>query len=144
MPNKKKTLYGILLLAVIALNLFLTLQPTEDTVKLSESFRLWLEQFGYHTDFHTFRSNAHLIVFFVIGAALTLFGLANRWKWWQILVAGLIIGFLDEGLKFFLPTREFGLIDLLKDCIGVFTAFCVFAGIYRLCGNKGGNNGTKA
>ena len=34
----------------------------------------------------------------------------------------MMIGLLEETLKIFLPTREFGAIDLVKDCIGVLIA----------------------
>ena len=140
-PNKKKIVYGILLLAVIAMNLFLTLQSPEDTTKLSETLRLWLEQLGYHNDPHTIRSNAHLVVFFAIGVVLTLFGINHGMKWWLILIAGFVIGGLDEGIKYFLPTREFGLVDLFKDCIGLIIALCIVMGFKKLC-SKGNKNGT--
>ena len=64
---QKKTIYGALLIAILALNLFLTLQSPEGTVGLSEGVRHWLERFGFFTDFHTFRSNAHLVMFFAFG-----------------------------------------------------------------------------
>jgi hypothetical protein len=63
---KKKTIYGALLIAILVLNLFLTLQSPEGTVSLSEGLRHWLERFGFFTDFHSIRSNAHLVLYFVL------------------------------------------------------------------------------
>lgn len=120
-----------MLLAVIALNLFLTLQSQEGTVRLSEGVRHWVEQFGHNSDFHTFRSNAHIIIFFVLGVVLGLFGKQAKWKSWQIIIIGCCIGLLDEGLKIFLPTREFDLIDLFKDCIGIIAATGLLAVLSR-------------
>lgn len=120
----KKTIYGLLLFAVILLILFLTFQDAAGTVKLSEGFRLWLEQFGYHTDPQSIRSNAHLVLYFVFGLALTLYGRAYGWKCWQILLIGCLVGLLDESIKLFLPTREFDMVDLIKDYAGMLLAFC--------------------
>ena len=122
---RKKTIYGTLLVAILALNLFLTLQSPEGTVGLSEGLRHWLERFGYFTDFHTFRSNAHLVMFFVFGVILSLFGRACGWNWWVILAVGCCVGLIDEGIKVLLPTREFDVVDLVKDWVGVAAAMLV-------------------
>ncbi len=127
MQINKKTVYGILLIATLSANLFLTLQSPEGTVGLSEGLRLWLEQLGFHSNFHSFRSNAHLIVYLVIGTVLTLYGRENGWEWWQILLLGFVLGFLDEGMKVFLPTREFDIEDLVRDCIGIGFAVAVMS-----------------
>ena len=115
----KKTVYGLLLLAVILLILFLTFQDAAGTTRLSEGFRLWLEQFGYHTDPQSIRSNAHLILYFGFGLVLTLYGRAYGWKWCEILMFGAAVGIMDESIKILLPTREFDVIDLFKDWIGI-------------------------
>ena len=77
---QKKTVYGALLIAFLGLNLFLTLQSPQGMVRLSEGLRLWLEQFGFFSDFHSIRSNAHLVVFFVFGVFLNLFGQECGWS----------------------------------------------------------------
>ena len=66
-------------------------------------------------------------MFFVLGFALCLFGKEIGLKWWILLLIGWGIGLVDEGLKVFLPTREFDALDLLKDWIGVGTAAAVAA-----------------
>lgn len=63
----KKTVYGILLIAAVLTILLLTLQDAAGTVKLSEGLRLWLERFGLKSDFHSIRSNAHLVLYFLFG-----------------------------------------------------------------------------
>lgn len=92
----KKTIYGLILAALLILNLFLTLQSPEGTVRLSEELRLWLVQFGFHSDFHGFRSNAHRVMYFVLGVALTLYGKESGWKWWMIFLLGCGISVIDE------------------------------------------------
>ena len=123
--NRKQRIYGALFILIVLTNLFLTLQKPEDTVALSESVRLFLEQFGIHSDFHSFRSNAHLLVYFVLGVPLTLYGRERGWKWWVIILIGCAIGLLDEGIKEFLLTREFDVTDLIRDCVGVAVAVLV-------------------
>lgn len=128
----KKILYGILLAAALIIILLLTFQDSAGTVRLSEGLRLWLKQFGIHTNFHSIRSNAHLIVYFLFGLVLSLFGRECGWNCWVILAVGAGVGLIDESIKVLLPTREFDLIDLFKDLIGVATAMLVI----RLSGMK--------
>lgn len=118
----KKTFFGIILITILLLNLFLTLQSSEGTVSLSEGLRTWLEQFGIHSDSHSIRSNAHLVVYFVLAVALILYGREVGWKWWVIILIGWGIGVVDEGIKVLLPTREFDASDLMRDFIGVMMA----------------------
>ena len=99
--------------------LFLTLQSPEGTVRLSEGLRIWLEQFGIQSDFHSFRSNTHLVMYFVLGVVLTLYGRESGWKWWVIVLICCGIGVIDEGIKVLLPTREFDVTDLMRDFVGV-------------------------
>ena len=116
---KKKTVYGILLVIVLVSILLLTLQDPEGTVRLSETIRLQLEKIGFQSDFHSFRSNAHLPVYFILGIVLGLFGRSCGWRWWIVAALGCGFGLLDEGIKVLLPTREFDAVDLLKDWIGI-------------------------
>lgn len=122
---QRKTIYGALLIAILALNLFLTLQSLDGTVGLSEGLRLWLERLGITTTFHGIRSNAHLVMFFVFGVILSLFGRECGWRWWVIILIGCGVGLIDESIKVLLPTREFDFVDLVKDWIGVATAMLV-------------------
>ncbi len=121
----KKKVYGILLLAAVVVILLLTLQDSAGTVKLSEGLRLWLERFGVNTTFHSIRSNAHLVMFFVSGVILCLFGRECGWSWWVIILIGCCVGLIDEGIKVLLPTREFDVVDLVKDWVGVAVAMLV-------------------
>lgn len=122
MINLRKTIYAILLILALLTILFLTFQDSAGTVKLSEGIRLWLEQFGIHSDFHSFRSNAHLLVFFTLGLILSLYGKEAGWRWYIVLAVGCGFGLLDEGMKIWLPTREFDVVDLMKDWIWVATS----------------------
>ena len=115
----KKIVYGILLIAAAVTILLLTLQDSAGTVKLSEGLRLWLERFGLKSDFHSFRSNAHLVLYFLFGIVLCLYGREGGWSWWVILAAGCCVGLIDESIKVLLPTREFDVMGLIKDWIGV-------------------------
>ena len=121
----KKRVYGILLIAAALTILLLTLQDSAGTVKLSEGLRLWLERFGLKSDFHSIRSNAHLVLYFLFGIVLCLYGRECGWRWWVILAAGCCVGLIDEGMKVLLPTREFDFIDLVKDWVGVVAAMLV-------------------
>ena len=121
----KKRVYGILLIAAALTILLLTLQDAAGTVKLSEGLRLWLERFGLKSDFHSFRSNAHLVLYFLFGIVLCLYGRECGWSWWVIILIGCGIGLIDESIKVLLPTREFDFVDLVKDWIGVAVAVSV-------------------
>ena len=127
----KKIIYGILLIAAALTILLLTLQDAAGTVKLSEGLRLWLERFGLKSDFHSIRSNAHLVLYFLFGIVLCLYGRECGWNWWVILAAGCCVGLIDEGIKVLLPTREFDAIDLVKDWVGVAVAVLVIRLIKR-------------
>ena len=123
---KRKIIYGILLAAVAVAILLLTFQDPAGTVKLSETFCLWFEKIVIYSDYHIFRSNAHLVVYFVLGVVLSLYGRETGWPWWMILVLGCGFGLIDEGIKILLPTREFDLVDLVKDWVGVGLATAIY------------------
>jgi len=118
----KKRVYGILLAAAVIAILLLTFQDSAGTVRLSEGLQLWLERFGLKSDFHSFRSNAHLILYFLFGIVLCLYGRECGWHWWAILAVGCCVGLIDESIKVLLPTREFDFVDLVKDWVGVAVA----------------------
>ena len=75
-------------------------------MRLSEGLRLWLERFGLKSDFHSIRSNAHLILYFLFGIVLCLYGRECGWSWWVIILNGCSIGLIDESIKVLLATRE--------------------------------------
>ena len=116
---KKKLITTIFLLLAVCIILYLTFQDAKGTTDLSEAVRGLLEKIGIKTDFHSIRSNAHLVVFFIFGVVLSLFGKTWNWKIWVVLAVGCAFGLLDEGLKILLPTREFDAVDLIKDWIGI-------------------------
>ena len=118
----KKTVYGILLIAATLTIFLLTFQDAAGTVKLSEGLRLWLERFGVKSDFHSIRSNAHLVLYFLFGIVLCLYGRECGWSWWVVLAVGCCVGLIDEGIKVLLPTREFDFVDLVKHWVGVAVA----------------------
>ncbi|MBQ9664504.1 MAG: VanZ family protein [Oscillospiraceae bacterium] len=101
-------------------------------MRLSEGLRLWLERFGITTTFHGIRSNAHLVMFFVFGVILSLFGRECGWRWWVIILIGCGVGLIDEGIKVLLPTREFDATDLMRDFIGMVLAVGIVGLIRRV------------
>lgn len=115
----KKIIYGFLLIAMLLCIMLLTFQDAEGTVRLSEGLRHWLEQFGIVMTFHGIRSNAHLVLYFLLGIAVSLYGRECGWKWWVIMLVGAGVGLIDESIKVLLPTREFDVVDLMKDWVGV-------------------------
>ena len=118
----KKKVYGILLLTAVVVILLLILQDAAGTVKLSEGLRLWLERFGLKSDLHSICSNAHLVLYFLFGITLCLYGKECGWSWWVIILIGCGIGLIDESIKVLLPTREFDFVDLVKDWVGIIFA----------------------
>ena len=132
----KKIVYGILLIAAALTILLLTFQDAAGTVKLSEGLRLWLERFGLKSDFHSFRSNAHLVLYFLFGIGLCLYCRECGWSWWLIILIGCGIGLVDESIKMLLPTREFDFVDLVKDWVGVTAAMLVIWLIKRKTVNE--------
>ena len=121
--TKRKVIFGILLLAVIAAIAGLTFQDAAGSVRLSESVRGILEGIGIHTDFHGIRSNAHLVLYFAFGLVLCLFCREIGLKWWITLLIGFGFGLLDESVKILLPTRGFEAADLLRDWVGIVCAY---------------------
>ena len=116
---RKKILLGILAAAVICGVFALTFQSSEGTVRLSETVRKALESIGWKMESHALRSNIHIVMYFVLGITIALFGRSMGWKPWMTILIGCGIGLLDETVKVLLPGREFELVDLIKDCVGV-------------------------
>ena len=108
-------------MAVVAI-ILLTVQSPEGTVHFSETLRNWFGRIGIESDFHSFRSNAHIVEYFILGFILALFGSKMSWKPPMLMLIGSGIGLIDECLKIILPTREFDFVDLVKDCLGIIAA----------------------
>ena len=115
--KRKKIALGILLVLVVSMAIFFTLQNPEDSGELSESVRGWLADIGIHSTNKALRSNAHIIVYLCVGIVMMIYGRMNSWKTWVVLALGLGMGLIDEGIKVFLPGREFEFIDLIKNWI---------------------------
>ncbi len=120
--QKRRIVFGILLIAVAVSILALTFQDAEGSMNLSERFRHLLDRIGISSNSHGVRSNIHLPIYFVLGIVICLFGRASGWNWWAIILVGCAFGLMDESIKNWLPAREFDLIDLTKDWIGIVTA----------------------
>ena len=60
------------------------------------------------------------------------FGASRGWKVATCIIVCGAIALLDESIKVLLPTREFDVVDLIKDWVGV----AVAVGLIRLLGMK--------
>ncbi len=100
--------------------MFLTTQSREDTLRLSGATREYFKSLipdstsRWTYDMHWFRTLMHLPLYFLLGT-ITYFSLHNILKSAGIC---LIISLMDETVKIFLPTREFGTVDVFFDIIG--------------------------
>ena len=103
----------------IVMVLFFTLQPSDDSLKMSESVRIWLNDHCVYINPLFIRTDAHIVEYFIPGLALALFVNSRNWHGLIALVVGCVIGILDEVIKIMLPGREFGMGDLVRDFIGV-------------------------
>ncbi len=118
----RRRIYGLFLIFMIVVVFALTFQSASGTVALSEAVRRWIKTLGIHSSFHTIRSNAHIVLYFALGLVLTLYGREIGLSTIQILFTGCGVGFVDEFVKIFLPTREFDFVDLLKDWLGILSS----------------------
>lgn len=125
----KKVWAGIFLCFVLGTMIFLLLQSAEDTVALSNMVREWFKKVGYNRSHLEFRSDVHIIEYFIIAIAMITFGFSMKWKWYVAPLLTNVLGLTEEIAKIFLPTREFGVVDLLKDCIGTWVAILFVYGI---------------
>lgn len=131
----KRIIAGVVLIAVIGGVLFLTLQGPKETTELSDKVWKKAAKLGYKGTKTQFRSDFHMVEYFVVGIVMILFCLAMGWKMVTGACIACALGLLEETLKIFLPTREFSWIDFGKDCIGVGIAFVlalVITGIKRI------------
>lgn len=114
-----KKVSAVFLLLAVAMVLFFTFQDAEGTTRLSEAVRTWLEGHGLKTESHALRSNIHILEYLVVGFAVLAFGASQDWKITTSLLVCGAIALLDETLKIWLPTREFDVVDLVKDFVGI-------------------------
>ena len=114
----RKIITALLLMLVIGSVLFLALQGPKETTALSSSVWQWAKKLGYNGTHLQFRSDIHIIEYFIVGTTTVLFCAAMGWKPWTGFLAACFFGLLEETLKNFLPTREFSRIDVFKDFLG--------------------------
>ena len=119
-----KKISAVFLVLAIGMVVFFTFQAPNDSLKLSEFVRIWLSNHGVNINPLYIRTDAHL-EYFILGLALSLFAKNRGYKWWIPFTAGCGMGLLDEMVKVFLPGREFGRGDLIRDIVGVGVATAV-------------------
>lgn len=127
--NNLKIPAMILLLIVAGAVLYLTFQGPQETTSLSEAFREKAMLLGYKGDALQFRSDIHLVEYFIVGIAVAIFGIVMNYPIWIPGVIGCGFGLIDECIKILLPTREFSAVDFIKDCVGVCVAVAVVYGV---------------
>ena len=126
----KRLLYGTISIIVIACVFFLTFQSKKQTELLSDSVYEWLVSIGIRID--NIRSLVHVPMYYIVGLAITLFGKSSKWNTRMILMASFFIAFMDEMVKAFLPTREFDVMDLMLDCLGILFALMTVNVVTRI------------
>lgn len=87
---------------------------------------------GYRGMALQFRSDVHLVEYFVVGLVVILYFKTMGWKTWLGAIFACIIGLAEETLKIFLPTREFGYVDLIKDLVGIGVALLIVVIISKI------------
>jgi len=120
-----KKLSVVFLVLAIGMVVFFTLQAPKASYDLSMSVKDWLAGHGMDIEYGALRTNAHLVEYFILGLALSLFAKNRGYKWWIPFTAGCGMGLLDETVKMFLPGREFGSRDILRDFVGVAVAVLI-------------------
>lgn len=91
---------------------------------------------GYTGDAKQFRSDVHIIEYFILGVFAVIFVKSINVKMWIGTVLTCVFGLLDETVKILLPTREFSYIDLMKDLLGAGIALALFWVLMCLVGNN--------
>ena len=120
--KKNKTIAAIIFVIIIFCVFFLTFQGPKDTIALSTKFHEWFTRFGYKGDLIQFRSDIHFIEYFIVGLSIAYFFQTIEKNIWLGALISCCIGIIDETVKIFLPTREWGSVDLVKDFLGVLLA----------------------
>lgn len=123
----------------IAVILILTFQSQAGTSSLSFAFRKFLlklfglswnegKKYWWFESAHL-RKIAHTIEYFALGLAIRI-SVKKKWYW----CAGICfaISFVDQMVKYFLPTREFDAVDMIFDAAGYLVAMAVVYGVVAL------------
>lgn len=121
--NVTKRWISLLVVIVVACGiLFLTFQGPTETKELTQRAQGALEQIGIHVEEKPLRHYIHYVLYLLLGLAICVLCLTKEWnlKTGALIACG--IGVVDEGIKVFLPTREFDITDLFRDFIGVAVA----------------------
>ena len=106
---------GIMCTGIVMLGiLFLTLQSSTDTMKLSNGVLELFHRCNLNITNDQLRAGVHIPLYFPLGLAFCLFI-----QYEKAIVFGSLIGLGDETLKIFLPTRHFSSLDLVLDIVGV-------------------------
>lgn len=116
---------------------FLTFQSAEGTVLLSKSVRSFLGKLGIEVGSKALRHLVHVPLYFLLAVVVMLCGRVIGLGLSSSVFICLAIGFVDELVKFPLPTREFDPLDLILDVVGIMMA----AGMAGLVGRKEPNRG---
>ena len=122
----------ILLLSTIFIVFYLATQAPQDTMRLSETVRMWAVKIGYRGGALKFRSDIHVIEYLFVGLISVVFARGMKWKAWGGALIAFGVGLIEECVKIFLPTREFGTVDLLKDVIGIVLGMCLVVVVEKL------------
>ena len=77
--------------------------------------RIWLGEQGVKVESHALRSNIHILEYFIVGLAVLAFGKNQGWTIGRCLLVAFLIGIVDEDVKIWIPSREFDVIDLVKE-----------------------------
>ena len=117
MENRK--LWLLFSAALISIIIYLTFQNRNSTESLSNSIKSWFNSIGINVSGKQLRSNAHIVEYCLLGVALSKYALASNNKIRWVIYVGFCLGLIDEMARVFIPTREFELIDLVKDWIGI-------------------------
>ena len=146
--NKKTVLNVILVVSVLAVwghSAMPAATSSQESSWVMELVRPLLELFvgkGNVTE-HLVRKLAHFAEYSVLGAELflwTRFNLTDRSavrRFGIILLAGLVVAFVDEGIQLFAPGRSAQLSDVALDSIGVAAAGFVCLMVEKAFARKG-------
>ena len=123
---KKRIVFGILAFIYVLIIFFLTCQGMKETEALSDGVNSIVQKSGIIMPEHDLRNLFHVPMYFIFGILLLLFFDSMSWKLGRIIVLGSFVGFVDEFIKIFLPTREFDFFDLIRDFVGLLLAFIFY------------------
>lgn len=138
---KKLSPYILIILPIAAI-MYLTVMKLDDTVYLSESFRITINvicgKLGIDTSSEWWNSGAgirwigHVIEYFALGLVA---GIAIKRKFVSVIVC-MAVSFIDQSVKIFIPARHFDKGDIPFDivgfCGGLAIAWVLRFAIYKL------------